>query len=261
MRTRSRDTPYPLSRFAGRHNVCVDLETALDELYDATPEDFVAERKRRAKELKSAGHGEDADQLMKVRKPTVAAWALNRLARDHRREIDLLLDSGHRMRTAQAGVLRGEARETFEDAQRTERETIARLVRAAGQLLIERGGASSNVLEQIAASLHAAAVSEVGREVLAAGRFTQPLTLEGFNALAGLAPPPSKRARKPKPERSSEELKAARAELSDARKRLRDAERTAHEARRLTAQAEINVEEAAEAVRKAEQKLRGSKND
>ena len=233
----------------------MELEDALDALYDATPDDFVAERKRLAKELKAAGHAEDAVQLTKVRKPTVAAWALNRLARDHRREVDLLLDSGHRMRTAQAGVLRGEAREAFEQAQRTERETIARLVRAARAAATKRR-ASSTVLEQISASLHAAAVSEVGREVLAAGRFTQPLSLEGFNALAGLAPPPSKRAPKPKPSRSTEELKEARAGLAEARKRLRDAERTAHEAHKLAAQADVNVDDAAEAVRKAEQRLR-----
>ena len=179
------------------------------------------------------------------------------MARDHRRDVDLLLDSGHRLRTAQAGVLRGEAREAFEQAQRTERETIARLVREAEQLL---GAASSTVLEQIAASLHAAAVSEVGREVLAAGRFTQPLSLEGFNALAGLAPPPSRRAPKPKPSRSTEELKEARAALAEARKRLREAERTAHEAHKLAAQAEINLDDAAAAVRKAEERLRGRRS-
>jgi len=236
----------------------VDLEEALTELYDAAPEDFVSERKRLAKTLKADGHDADALDVGKRRKPTIAAWALNRLARDHRRDVDLLLDSGHRMRTATAGVLRGEARETFEQAQATERETVKRLVRAAEHLLGERGGASAAVLEQIAASLHAAAVSDVGREVLAAGRFTQPLTLEGFNALAGLAPPPSKRAPKPKPARSSDELKKLRAELADARKRLREAERTAHEARKLAAQADVNVEDAAEAVRQAEQRLRSS---
>ena len=234
----------------------MDLEQARAELYDAAPEDFVAERKRLAKELKADGHAADADELGKLRKPTVAAWALNRLARDHRRDIDLLLDSGHRLRQAQAGVLRGDAREAFEQAQRTERETIARLVQAAEQLLAERSGASAAVREQIASSLHASAVSEQGRELLAAGQFTEPLSLEGFDAVAGLAPPPSKRAAKPKPSRSSEELKQARAELADARKRLRDAERTAHEAHKLAAQADINVEDAAEAVRKAEQRLR-----
>ena len=235
----------------------MDLEAALNELYGEAPEEFVAERKRLAKELKTDGRADDADNIAKVRKPTVAAWALNQLARGSRREIDLLLDSGHRMRTAQAGVLRGEARETFEQAQRTERETIAHLVREAERLLSERGNASSTVLEQIAASLHAGAVSEQGREVLAAGRFTEALTLEGFNAVAGLAPPPSKRAAKPKPSRSTDEMKQARADLTAARKRLREAERTAHEARRLTARADAEVEEAAAALRKAEERLRG----
>jgi hypothetical protein len=231
----------------------VDLDDALNELYDAAPEDFVAERKRLVKELKAGGRAEDAGHVAKLRKPTVAAWALNRLARDHRRDIDLLLDSGHRLRQAQAGVLRGDAREAFEQAQRTERETIGRLVRDAEQLL---GGASSGVLDQIAASLHAAAVSEQGREVLAAGRFTQPLTLAGFDTVAGLAPPPSKRAAKPKPSRSADELKQARAELAEAERRLREAERTAHEAHKLAAQADVNVEDAAEAARRAERRLR-----
>lgn len=233
----------------------MDLEEALNQLYDAAPEEFVSERKRLAKQLKADGQGDDADELAKTRKPTVAAWALNRLARDARREVDLLLDSGHRMRTAQAGVLRGEARESFEQAQHTERETIARLVHEAEHLLSERGGASSSVLEQIATSLHAAAVSEQGREVLAAGRFTQAMTLEGFNAVAGLAPPPSKRAPKPKPSRSSEETKKLREALTAARKRLNEAERTAREAHQRAAQADSEVESAAEAVQKAQERL------
>ena len=244
------DAPRP--KHGIRDNAGVDLDDALDQLYGAAPEEFVAERKRLAKELKADGRDDDAERVAKTRKPTVAAWALNRLARDHRRDVDLLLDSGHRLRQAQAGVLRGDAREAFEQAQRTERETIARLVQEADRLL---GGATAGVLEQIASSLHAAAVSKHGREVLAAGRFTQALTLEGFDALAGLAPPPSKRSAKPAPSRSTEELKRARAELADAKKRLREAERTAHEAHKLAAQADVNVEDAAEAVRQAEKKL------
>jgi hypothetical protein len=235
----------------------VELEQALDELYAAAPEEFVAERKRLAKELKADGHDADADHLSGLRKPVVAAWALNRLARDHRRDIDLLLDTGHRLRQAQAGVLRGDAREAFEQAQRTERDAIGRLVREAERLLGERGGASASVLEQISASLHAAAVSDKGREILAAGQFTEPLELAGFDAVAGLAPPPPKQPAKPKPSRSAEELKHVRAELAGARKRLREAERTAYEARKLTAQADADVAEATEAVQNAERRLRG----
>lgn len=234
----------------------MDLEHALAELYDAAPEDFVAERKRLAKALKAEGRAAEAEHVAKLRKPTTAAWALNRLARDHRRDIDLLLDSGHRLRQAQAGVLRGDAREAFEQAQRTERETIARLVRGAGQLLTERGGASSAVLEQIAASLHAAAVSEQGRELLAAGQFTQPLTLEGFDALAGLAPPPSRKtAKAPSKPSRLEEAKKARSALAEAKKRLRDAERAAREAHRRASDADAGVAAAEEAVRRAESHL------
>jgi hypothetical protein len=234
----------------------VDLDQALDELYDAAPEEFVAERKRLAKKLNDEGRADDSAHLTKVRKPTVAAWAMNRLARVQRRDVDLLLDSGHRLRQAQAGVLRGDARDSFEQAQRTEREAITRLVDGAEQLLAERGGASTSILEQIAASLHAAAVSEQGRELLAAGRFTEPIALEGFDAVAGLAPPPSKRPAKQKPARDAEEMKRARAELAEAKKRLRTAERTAYEAHRLAVQADSEVEAAADAVAKAEQHLR-----
>jgi hypothetical protein len=232
----------------------MDPERALDELYDAAPEGFVAERKRLAKELKADGHGDDADRLAKLRKPTVAAWALNRLAREERRDIDLLLDSGHRLRTAQAGVLRGEARDAFEEAQRTERDAVARLVRAAERLLAARGGGSASVLEQVAASLHAAAISDDARELLARGRFTQPLALEGFDVLTGLAPPTRKPARK-RPSRA-EETKRAREELAAARRRLREAERIAQDAHRRAAEADAEVESATKAVREAEKRLR-----
>jgi hypothetical protein len=112
------------------------------------------------------------------------------------------------------------------------------------------------VLEQIATSLHAAAVSEQGRQVLADGRFTQAMTLEGFNALAGLAPPSSKRPTKPKPSRGTEEMKQLRAGLVEARKQLRNAERAARDARRLAAQADLAVETATKSVRDAEERLR-----
>ena len=73
------------------------LEEAFDELYAAAPEDFVAERARLAKALKENGLADDAKAVAAVRKPTVAAWALNQLSRNNRRETDLLLDAGHRL--------------------------------------------------------------------------------------------------------------------------------------------------------------------
>src|SRR5436190_15057047 len=145
----------------------MDIEQAIDELYAADLEQFVAERTRLAKALRDAGDREGAEAFAKLRKPTVAAWALNQLARRNRREVDLLLDAGHRLREAQAGALGGADREAFEQARRKERDARSQLVRAAGKLLEERGRASTAMLDQVGESLRTAAISEEGRELLA----------------------------------------------------------------------------------------------
>ena len=92
----------------------MNLDEAADQLYASSLAEFVSERTRLVKELRAAGKPEDADTLAKFRKPTVGAWVLNQLARRNRREIDLLLDAGHRLREAQAGALGGQDREAFE---------------------------------------------------------------------------------------------------------------------------------------------------
>jgi len=109
----------------------VTLDEALDDLYGADPAEFVAERKRLARELKDAGDAAAADAVAKTRKPTVAAWALNQLARKQRRDVDLLLDAGHRLRQAQEGVVGGADRAGFEQAQKTERDALRRLTQQA----------------------------------------------------------------------------------------------------------------------------------
>ena len=144
------------------------LNDAIDNLYSAELEDFTAERTRIARELRDAGDPESAAHIAKLKKPTVAAWALNQLARRHRRDVDLMLDAGHRLRQTQEGVVGGGDRASFEQAQKTERDALRRLTQQASQLL---GGASPQVLAQISQTLRAAAVSEEGRELLARGRF------------------------------------------------------------------------------------------
>ena len=55
-------------------------DEALDELYGAALDEFTAERKRLAKKL----DGDDAKDIGALRKPNVAAWVLNQLARRER---------------------------------------------------------------------------------------------------------------------------------------------------------------------------------
>ena len=226
----------------------MDLDDALDELYGAAPEQFVATRARLVKELKAGGHADDAAEVARTRKPPLAAWALNQLSRRHRREVDLLLDAGHRLREAQAAVLRGEKRDVFQRARNDETKALGRLLDRAETLLEDRS--SPSVLGQIRESLEAAAVSDDGRALLARGRFAAPINRHGFDLVSDLAgglPAPSRgRAA------SDDAEKQAREALREAKSKLRDAEREARKAWQIADRTRAAAEAATRAAEKAE---------
>jgi len=225
----------------------VSLDDAIDELYGAEPEGFVAERTRLTKALRTAGLRDEAEALAKLRKPSIAAWALNQLARRHRREVDLLLDSGHRLREAQAGLFGGGEKDAFETARRAEQDALSQLTAAAEELLGERGSASAATLGQVTESLRAAAVSPEGRELLARGRFTEPIRGMGFDLVGELAAGAPKPRRRPTQRRRSPEVLAkAKVELRDAQAELRAAEQQVERARQRVRDAEERVRRAQE---------------
>jgi hypothetical protein len=226
----------------------VTLDEATDELYGADLDAFVTERTRLARELKESGDGDAAAKVAKLKKPTVAAWALNQLARRHRRDVDLLLDAGHRLRQAQEGVVGGADRAAFEQAQKTEREALRRLTQQASELV---GGASSQVLTQLSQTLRAAAVSEDGRELLARGRFTTPLETEGFDVFGAL--PPSRPA---KAKKANDELKRARERLRELERKAQAAERDAARLKGELKKSERAAESARVAVAAAQRELK-----
>lgn len=226
----------------------MDLDAALDELFGAAPEQFVAMRARLVKELKAAGLADDAHEIARARKPPLAAWALNQLSRRHRREVDLLLDAGHRLREAQAAVLRGGKRDVFQRARSDETKALGRLLDQAEALLEDRS--SPSVLGQIRESLEAAAVSDDGRALLARGRFTAPISRHGFDLVSDLAaglPAPS-RQRAPR----DDAAKQARESLREAKTRLREAEREARKAWQIADRTRAAAEAATRAAERAE---------
>jgi hypothetical protein len=231
------------------------LDEATDRLYGADLDEFGPERTRLVRELRAEGRREEAAQVGKLRKPTIAAWALNQLVRRNRREIDLLLHAGHRLRQAQAGVVRGGERESFEQARQTEAEAVRSLGGEAEALLrSERGSASEAVVDQVVRGLRAAAVSDEGREHLARGDFVRPPEGEsGFELLSGLVgelpkrPPPTKQRR--------DDSRRAKAELQEARRRLREAEAGLRAAEAEVRRAERAAEAAAKQVDEAQAEL------
>src|SRR5256886_507646 len=213
-----------------------NLETEIDRLYALDPGEFVAERDRVARELRDAGQREEAEQVKSLRKPTVSAATINQLARRERREVDLLLDAGHRLREAQQKLLAGEDPGSLDEARRIEREALVKLRRASQAILAESGRESSTTLDRIMTTLQAAAVSDEGRELLALGRLTGDLEATGFDLLAPMAKGAPKRKRpaprpKPKPKPDRRRIEQARAKVREAERHLRAAERGAEKAR------------------------------
>jgi hypothetical protein len=227
------------------------LEEAIDRLYSVPLADFTAERTRIVKELREEGRRDEATEMSKLRKPTVAAWTVNQLARKHRRDIDLLLDAGHRLRQAQAGVLRGRDKEEFERARESEREALQRLTNEAAELL--GGSTSSTTLAQIGETLRAAAVSEAGREQLARGRLVSALEPEGFGVLGGLAPAKAPKRAPRKNERKREEgaRRAARERQRELEREARAAEREAEKLERAWQEAKKKADAARTAADEA----------
>lgn len=212
----------------------------VDRLFEARLDEFVGVRNELARELRQEGRDEQAAEVAALRRPTVPVWAVNQLARRQRRDVDLLLDAGHRLRAAQAESKPDEAREAFAKARDAEREAMRRLRAGAEELLAaERGSASPALVDRVLATLRAAAVTEEGRELLARGRLTKELETTGFELAASLVP----KRRKATPAKRPD-LGAARAELDRARKREREATRRVQAAERRAKEAQAELGEA-----------------
>jgi hypothetical protein len=229
------------------------LDDELDRLYGVDLDRFTSERNELAKALRREGRPEDAQRIAALKKPSVSAWTVNRLARDHRKHVDLLLDAGHRIREAQRGVLTGKDRNALDEGRRRQQQALDSLRDAAKEL-----GASGATLERVSRTLRAAAVTDEGRELLARGRFSEDLALQGFEAVAELGVPASAPRSKRPPQHTSkrENVAKARTELTAARERAQDARRRLRDMEKETARARRELEDAERAVEKAEARLR-----
>ena len=110
------------------------------DLYGLPLERFIAERAALAKALRSDGEGDGAADVAKLRKPSVAAWAVNQLVRTQRRAVADLFEAGDQLQRAQSDLLggRGDAAVLRETAER-ERAAVEQLTATARGLLTTQG--------------------------------------------------------------------------------------------------------------------------
>jgi hypothetical protein len=106
-----------------------------------------------------------------LKKPSVAAWAVNQVRRDRPDEVRRLLDVTEELHRVHSKLSSAGARERLEEAAEMQRELIRSLVRCASELLEAAGHrATDATLGKVADTLRAAAVDEELREEVADGR-------------------------------------------------------------------------------------------
>jgi hypothetical protein len=238
------------------------VEHAAEELYRLPLADFTKARDARARDLRREGLRGEADAVKALRKPNLAAWAINLLARRHPENVRRLLEVGSQLREAQEALIAGGGREALDRAAEEERRLVARLTHDATAIAGEASTHGTGALEErIRGTLHAAALDEHTAAAVAAGRLVRDTEAVG---LFGAKTPPAPKRRGPvrKDEaarrRAAQELKTARADEEDARrahvKAVRAAERAqkvAREAERLAGEARTRAEEARTRLREA----------
>lgn len=224
-----------------------ETSARVDTLFELPLDEFTAARNELAKQLKQEGDAEGAEHVRRLAKPSVAAWAVNQLARDEPELVRSLLNLAGRLRSAQERSLKGErAADELRAAQTEEREVIRKLTRAAEGLLRERGrAASATTLERVSSILRAAAVSDPN--ALRAGRLSGDVEATGFEAFAGMTLPKGRRSRTAP---AGDDLAERRQQKREAERRRKQLEKRVRE---LTARADEAERDAERARRDAEE--------
>ena len=157
------------------------MDPEVEALYGLPLDEFIKARDALAK-ARSKEQGKEAGAAVKgLRKPSVVAWALNQLARQHPDDVEALLEAGARLRRAQTAALEGGEPGELREATRAEAGEVQALAGQAASILRAAGrGGSATQEERLAATLRAAAVDAEAGDLLRRGVLTEELSPAGF---------------------------------------------------------------------------------
>jgi hypothetical protein len=221
------------------------------DLYILPLDDFTTARDELAQRLKSEGDDEEAKRVGKLRKPSVAAWALNRAARNSPEAVSSLLESHRKLR-------RAGSRQAVEDASEARRQAIAALTEAA---MTELGKGSLQTRDRINRTLLAVATDSQGEADLAAGTLVRELEPSGGGWGEMELPPvpepdPAEEAARAA-NQSREQARKLEAEADEAESQVEIAKEALAQARRRAKQARSAADKAGAEARKAEKGVGG----
>jgi hypothetical protein len=262
----------------------------LEKLYSVEPGSFTALRTRLAEAAKRRGDPAMAKRISAARKPTVAAWIINRLALGDADVTQRLTDLGERLRAAHA-AMDGQRIRELSAQQRTLVDELARAGFRAAEVTDPSAGLREDVTDTLQAAIADPDVAaRLGRLAKAEqwsgfGQFGDTAAVSGARAASRSAP---KRRAESAPEQvadgrrrdddqqrrkaraalaDAENARAAaeqaledrQAELSAARARCAHADRSLQEARRRLGEAEHAYDRAKQVSSRAAQLVKEAK--
>ena len=229
-----------------------------DALYGLPLEQFVAERGALAKALRAEGDRAGAEEVRRLPKPTIAAWAVNMAVRDHPDAARALVEAARLLSDVQQELLAGGRPSALREASERARAAVEALVAVAP-------ASGTATVDHIRATLQAATVDPDVLAEVTAGRLARERAASGFGGLAaagsGEAGGPPRRAGKGERADSSGAKTATpragkrRAPATSARSEARERER------RRAKELEARDARAARDEARRREKLRRAKED
>jgi hypothetical protein len=170
----------------------VDLDEAADALYALPRDEFTAARDARVVEARTSGDKALVTALRRLRRPTVAAWLVNRMARRRPEDLAELTTLGESLRAAHQ-QLDGAALRRLSERRRELVTALARGVRELGE---EAGEAVSDAVSRELEGMFAAALADPdAARALVSGRLSSPRELDDAATLNWPATAPGARPR------------------------------------------------------------------
>ena len=232
-----------------------DLTDVESRLYGADLDAFVRERSAAARELRGEGKRAEAAAVAKLPKPSMAAWMVNRVAREEPDLVAELLDAGARLREVQLGA--GSAADLRAAAEGQD-AALRAVMRRIEKIAANRGSAAT--LDRVRETLHAAALDADLAEQVRRGVLVREQRAVGFPA--GIAIPAERRRAAParrtpaKPARERSKPKARPQPRDEvAAKRLERAAAAAQRAQETLASADAELAQSRDAFDGATREL------
>lgn len=123
-----------------------------------------------AADLRANGDAAGAKAVKELRRPTVAAWAINQVARNHPDDVAELLDIGRDLRSAQKKAMSGKGGADLQEVGARRRKVVDRLVGLAARILDDADRSSAGHRDEIADTYVAATTDTDVAELARTGR-------------------------------------------------------------------------------------------